>query len=160
VHQSPQRRRRWQPAATLSSTAAPRDGRSDASSRCFIWRNFVSTLRSNLAGSEASGEASGAALASTTAFTSVSRAEASRSLKKRWQPRQSTCAVPVDHLVERRHEDACAGREHDLVVAGRAPAALLVHQLRNQIGARRGRELLAAILCALRARRRVGSNLH
>jgi hypothetical protein len=56
--------------------------------------------------------------------------------------------VPVAHLVERRHEDACAGREHDLVVAGRAPAALLVHQLRNQIGASWQRAARRHTVCA------------
>jgi len=66
----------------------------------------------------------------------------------------------VAYLVERRHEDACAGRQHNLMVARRAPPALLVHQLCNQIGAHRGEELLAAIVHKLRARGRVGTHLH
>ena len=85
---------RWRLAAALSSsTSVPREGRSVATSRCFIWRSFAETLRSNSTGSAASGLGRGLMwpLATTTRVSSA-RAAASRSLKKRWHPRQSTCA--------------------------------------------------------------------
>ena len=91
---------RWRLAAALSSsTSVPREGRSVATSRCFIWRSFAETLRSNSTGSAASGLGRGLQPLATTTRVSSARAAASRSLKKRWHPRQSTCA----EVSTRRH---------------------------------------------------------
>ena len=97
-----QRRPQWHSrrlaAARSSSTGAPREGRSVATSRCFIWRSLAETLRSNSTGSAASGWLGrGSRALATTARVSSARAAASRSLKKRWHPRQSTCAEPSSY---------------------------------------------------------------
>ena len=75
--------------------------------------------------------------------------------------RRAVVVPGAAHPVERCHEDAAPGGEHDVVRARRAPAALRLEQRADPRRARRGGERRALpVPRPLGARRRVGAHLH
>eukprot|EP00962_Isochrysis_galbana_P020829 scaffold6111_cov107-Isochrysis_galbana.AAC.9 len=116
-------------------------GRSKPRVGASVCSTFVATLRSKSTGSASTERGRGAELACTMARVSSARSHAPRLLKRRWQPRQSTC-------------------DTHLVLARRALALLFDEQGDDQIGALACRKRSTFVARTLRARRRVGAHLY